>query len=292
MPTIQLIGLDLDGTLLRPDGSVGPEEAQALLACAEAGVRVVPSTGRGWHEAAPALAQLPHLELGVFATGGTVARLADGEVLDAVHFEPTLAADLIDRLSPLPDALLAFSVRGWTGFDYTVLNGRPPTPQSDWWFKHTRARLRRVDGHGGLSSADLASLVRLSVVSRGRDLDPLVDTLRDDLGDRIEVHAFGGVESVDDTGSDTGVRILEVFPSGTHKWRGLAVVADHYGIAHDAVAAVGDEINDLPALRHAALSVAMGNAIPAVKAAADYVVQDNTQAGAAEALRWILEASS
>ena len=52
---------------------------------------------------------------------------------------------------------------------------------------------------------------------------------------------------------------------------------------------MGDSSNDLPMLRCAGLSVAMGNASDAVRAAADVIVADNEHGGMAEILNRIAE---
>ncbi|MBV8333765.1 MAG: HAD hydrolase family protein, partial [Candidatus Eremiobacteraeota bacterium] len=46
-PAIDLIALDLDGTLLDLDDGISPANRQAIRAALEAGVRVVLVTGRG-----------------------------------------------------------------------------------------------------------------------------------------------------------------------------------------------------------------------------------------------------
>lgn len=53
------------------------------------------------------------------------------------------------------------------------------------------------------------------------------------------------------------------------KWSGIRGVAAHHGVPDDAIAAIGDEINDVPLLRHAACGVAMGNAAESAAAVAD-----------------------
>ena len=278
---IQMIGMDLDGTLLGPDGAVAAAEREALEAAADAGVVVVPCTGRAHHEAAGALAEMPGLDLGVFATGATITRLADGAVLDAVHFAPETAAELVEALRPLPDAVLVYSVRGRTGVDYTVTGDGELTPNTRWWFEHTSAAVRHVRH---MDEADLAHVVRVAVVSNSATLQPHLDALFERFAGRIEAHSFGGVERT----VDNPVQILEAFPPGVTKWRGLRWAADHLGIDPGCIGVVGDEVNDLPAFRDASLAVAMGNAVPAVQELADHVVADNRSGGAAEAIRWLL----
>ena len=278
---IAMIGVDLDGTLLGPDGTVGAAEADALRAAADCGVTVVPCTGRAHHEAAGPLAGLPGLELGVFATGGTVNRLANGAVVDATHFDPALAADLIEALAPLPEAVLVYGTRERTGFDYTVTGSGALTPNTAWWFEQTRARVRHVDA---LSDDNLTHVVRVAVVSNAHTLQPHLDALRTRFGDHIESHSFGGVERAE----DNPVQILEVFPRGVTKWQGLTHAAGLLGVDAIRIGVIGDEVNDAPAFAGASLSVAMGNAIPAIRDAADHHVADNRSGGAAEAIHWLL----
>ena len=45
----RLVALDLDGTLVAPDGSVPVDVAEAVQAASAAGAHVVLATGRGWH---------------------------------------------------------------------------------------------------------------------------------------------------------------------------------------------------------------------------------------------------
>ena len=59
--------------------------------------------------------------------------------------------------------------------------------------------------------------------------------------------------------------------SGVSKGSALKTVAELLGIGREKVMAVGDGMNDLPMITYAGLGVAMGNANPKLKAAADYI---------------------
>ena len=69
----------------------------------------------------------------------------------------------------------------------------------------------------------------------------------------------------------TCTEYLEFLNPVANKWEGIKVVADRYGIAYDRIAAFGDSPNDLPMLKHAAVSVVMPHADPEALAEADYV---------------------
>jgi phosphoglycolate phosphatase (TIGR01487 family) len=72
-----------------------------------------------------------------------------------------------------------------------------------------------------------------------------------------------------------------------NKGTGLVKVASVLGLKPDNFAALGDSENDLTMFKEAGLGLAVGNAVPEVKVAADYVAQKPYGEGAAEALRWL-----
>jgi hydroxymethylpyrimidine pyrophosphatase-like HAD family hydrolase len=83
--------------------------------------------------------------------------------------------------------------------------------------------------------------------------------------------------------------LIEVVPIGVSKATGVDQVARPLGITAEDVIAFGDMPNDIPMLLWAGLGVAMGNAHPEAKAAADEVTAPNSDDGLARVLeRWWL----
>lgn len=79
--------------------------------------------------------------------------------------------------------------------------------------------------------------------------------------------------------------LCDILSRGGGKHIGIQKMLDHYGIAREECIAFGDGDNDITMLRHAGIGIAMGNAAPEVKAAADYVTTSSDNAGIAKALR-------
>ena len=77
---------------------------------------------------------------------------------------------------------------------------------------------------------------------------------------------------------------LEIIPGGVNKGSAVAELAASLGIPMDAVMAIGDQDNDIPMIAGAGIGVAVGNASPAVRAAADRVVGTNDRGGVAQAI--------
>ena len=83
---------------------------------------------------------------------------------------------------------------------------------------------------------------------------------------------------------------LEVMDRQVGKALALELIADHYGINRTEVMAIGDSFNDLDMIKWAGLGIAMGNAVEAVKEAADFVTFSNDEEGVTEALqRFVLQ---
>ena len=59
-------------------------------------------------------------------------------------------------------------------------------------------------------------------------------------------------------------------------------LGEYFGISSEEMIAVGDQTNDLPMIEYAGLGVAMGNAVEAVKAAADHITATNSEDGVAQ----------
>ena len=82
---------------------------------------------------------------------------------------------------------------------------------------------------------------------------------------------------------------VEIAPAGVTKWSAIQRLAQQWGIAEAEICAVGDDVNDIPMIRAAGLGVAMGNAQPSVKAAADRIAPTHDEDGLVQVVEWLLE---
>ena len=83
--------------------------------------------------------------------------------------------------------------------------------------------------------------------------------------------------------------MCELAPAGVTKWSAVRRLASQWGIADGEICAVGDDVNDIPMIRSAGLGVAMGNAVPEVKAAADRIAPTHDNDGLVEVVAWLFE---
>lgn len=78
---------------------------------------------------------------------------------------------------------------------------------------------------------------------------------------------------------------IDIIPADGGKTVGIQKLLEHYRLTPDNVMAFGDGDNDVDMLESAQIGVAMGNASPKAKAAADYITTDIDDDGIAHALK-------
>jgi len=81
-------------------------------------------------------------------------------------------------------------------------------------------------------------------------------------------------------------RLKEIIPKGFNKATGIEFVCRRLGIRREDTYAFGDSANDIDMLKAVGCGIAMGNASPAAKAAADYVTAGILEDGIQKGLRY------
>jgi Cof subfamily protein (haloacid dehalogenase superfamily) len=81
---------------------------------------------------------------------------------------------------------------------------------------------------------------------------------------------------------------LDITALPANKGAGITALADALGVPLAETVAIGDQANDLPMLKVAGVSIAMGNAPDAVKSAAQHVTLGNDADGVAHAIDTII----
>jgi hypothetical protein len=268
---IKLVATDLDGTLLRSDGTVSPRTRDALQAAEAAGLLVVFVTGRPPRWLDQVADQAGHLGVAVGANGAVLYDLAQEQVINA---HPITAADV---------RALATEVRAaFPDVDYAIefVDGFAAEPGyiHDWDINPERDRRGNLIPAPPIGAIEVIAdrpVLKLLAKDHGADVDEFLSSADALLAGRASVthsSSFG---------------LLEIAAAGVTKASGLAEVAASHGIRPDEVVAIGDMPNDIPMLEWAGTSYAVGNAHPAAQAAADAIVgwnDDDAVAAVIEAL--------
>lgn len=253
---MRLAASDLDGTIVRSDGTFSARTVAAVTRVEDAGGSFVVVTGRPVRWMAHVAVDLGHHGLAVCANGAVLYDLHAEEVVGSWLLASTAAREVAEALrAALPG--IAFAVEH-------LYEG----------FSHEPAYRPRWDSADPLSQGPIEQLLSRDVVkllARHEELgsDELLEAARTAVGEAAELtHS-----------SSDG--LLEISASGVSKASGLATVAEQRGVGAAGVVAFGDMPNDLPMLAWAGLGVAVANAHPEVLAVADEVTASNDADGVA-----------
>jgi hydroxymethylpyrimidine pyrophosphatase-like HAD family hydrolase len=257
----RLVATDLDGTLLRDDGTIDARTRSALAAVRAAGTHVVVCTARPARWIERLVCDAGIAGPAVCANGAVLYDVAADTLLAHFPIAPEAALAVVQRLrAVVPDG--AFAVEWPDRF------GHEPAYVTRWPLGDDTV----VDHVEALLATPPIKLL-LRGAPEGDGPDVLVARARDAVGHLVEI-----------THSSSSDTLLEMSALGVSKGSGLAALCAQRGIDAADVIAFGDMPNDLPMLAWAGCGVAMANAHPAVLAAADEVTTANEQGGVAAVL--------
>ena len=269
-----LLAIDIDGTLHTSDREIPHSVPPYLMELEERGVLVMLCTGRRYRTALPIYDSLLLMGPIVLHSGALVMNPPDGERLYAQYLDVPAAARCCammreEALQPLvwednyPDSPDFIAAAGYTGFTKEYVDRHAE-------FTAEVEDLRRLDS---------PRILEVGAWDRFDALASVADKIAGEFGGSVRVHIARDI--ID------GRSILEVMSPRAGKWNAVRHLADIHGIAGDAIAAVGDNYNDIELIANAGFGVAMGNAVDSVKAAAEHVTSSNDEEGLYTALRKI-----
>jgi hypothetical protein len=272
-----MIAIDLDGTLLSPEGRVSARAKAAVHGALGAGMLVCFATGRCWTESQMVLDAVGHYASAVFVGGAMVIDTGQRVTLHRTMMEPALAGEVCGFLESAGHTVLALQDGGEAGVDYLVSGDLPLNAPTQRWMEMTNAVVHRVARLGAYSHQHT---VRVGIVASPEEIGTISGQMIARFTDRIVTQNLAVPAA--------GVEVMEVFDPAVNKWEGIMHVAHRHGIEPEEIIAIGDDVNDIPMIRNAGLGVAMGNARPAVKAVARRIIGGNNDEGLAEFLEELI----
>ena len=273
---IKALAIDLDGTTLLPDTTMGERTQTALKKLISQGMQIIIATGRAIESSERYRSAIGAEGPMVFFNGAEVADVPSGKILSAelvdldvidysidiaremnIHYQIYLPAGISPDTGKLDENQL------WE----TLLIDKP-SPESEMYYKHTGITAVVKDLKSIAAMPDLRGCIKGMFIT-----DPsLHDEIRLKMNSRYaeKIALFR-----------TFPTFLELLKTGVSKGEGLKIAMKHRGLQPEEVIAFGDEENDLSMFAEAGFSAAPENARENVKEAADVIYGSNAEEGLA-----------
>jgi hypothetical protein len=258
---IELLALDLDGTLIDETMTIGNRVRQAVTQAQEKSVTVTLATGRMLEATVPFARDL-EIE--------TPLICYQGGLIQAPAAEVPLYRALMDP-GVIQEVLAWRAEHGW----HIVLYADDALFIAER--RYPEAFYRDLLGKNLRWTDDLSSVLdqnrpaKFLFIAEPTQADRIEAAMRQRFEGQMEIvrsHA----------------NFVEGNPLGVSKGDALRRLADHLGIPQKRVMAIGDQGNDVAMIAWAGVGVAMGNASPAATAIADWIAPPLSEDGAAVAI--------
>lgn len=258
---IKLLAMDMDGTCLNEKSRITPQVMDALEAARQAGVLLVPTTGRALECLPWQLRERPGLYRYVISSNG--ARITD-----------TLSGSTIFRQEiPQETALRLLARLGRRHLGRTAHVDHQYLVEG----KILHAMGRAVYGRDAKTSPEVRSLPA-AIRQRGMDVEELQLFF---LGSGSRARTEQVLEDFPELSADYSSLYVEIYHKNASKGTALSALAEQLGLAPAEIACMGDGDNDRSMFRAAGLRLAMGNCADSLRPLADAVLPSNRESGAA-----------
>lgn len=267
---IKIIALDLDGTLLNSDKELSPENRQALEWAASQGIEIVPTTGRFFGAMPQVIRDLPFVHYAITINGAQAYDVAQDKVLHRAELSAEQAVAIMEYLDGYPVIYDAY-MNNW-GWMTKSMHARAEEYIDDPYFMDMVRTFRNTvpDLKNHLASCE-ETVQKVQFYTKDQ---------------RLRGEVLCGLSQGYDHLSVTYAMPFnaEINLDTANKGEALLRLADHLGVAHEDTMAMGDGSNDLSMVVASGIGVAMENAIPELKEAADYITASNDHHGVAQAI--------
>ena len=255
----RVLALDLDGTLTNSEKIITPRTKQALLEAADAGTTVVLASGRPTVGIWPLARELELEKRGgciLSYNGGKIIDCKTGQTLVQHAFPPEVIPTVCTFARYWNVVALTYDANG-------IVTEQPDNPYVQEEARINKIPVRKVDD---LAAEITWPINKLLLVGDPVDMPHVEELMQQEFAGRLSIYRSAPF-------------FIETMPLGVEKSASLSLLLKVMGLFPKDLMACGDGWNDLPMIQFAGLGVAMANAVPQVRAAADFVTKDKDHDG-------------
>lgn len=274
--TIQLLVLDVDGTVTDSRHEVTAAAKQAVHKAQAAGIRVMLATGRRYRDVLPVATELGLVGPVVTASGALVKMPVQHETLFRSGFHEATLSQVLECVIGFGHEPVLYTDSFNEGFDFycRTLVARDKTGELTGFGEYLQKNKQLARVMVALCESPPADAFSGFVMGNVREMEALECALNSRFPDMLSIHTIRSPRYRD--------WLCEIAPAGVDKWSSVLQLADSWGIPAEAICAAGDDRNDLPMIIGAGFGVAMGNARKEVQDTADHVVGCHESGGLLE----------
>jgi Cof subfamily protein (haloacid dehalogenase superfamily) len=268
---IKMIVIDIDGTLLSPEGSITARSLEAVQAAQQGGIAITLATARRYSNTAPIANELGLNTPLILYDGAIIIQHPHKAILHKRLLSTNVGQQAVDvlirhNIQPVVHPFKDTEEEIWTG-PYAYDN-----PWVDTYFASFRLQVHRMPfetlctGH--------PDPIRVVAFASEEVIHSLLP----------EVAALECSWTITRRGNYGSAELAIMNPSCS-KASGVIELARYLNIPLEQIMAIGDNNNDIEMLRTVGWGVAMGQASEAVKTAAQAITASNQEDGVAQAIQ-------
>lgn len=263
----KLIVSDFDGTLITSDGRILPEVREAVSQyVADGGIFAV-CTGRILASILPRVRELGLKGLVCACQSSVIADIETGRYIRRSGLSAGQCSEICAAIESVHQSVNVYSGEKFltdipADNEYLKIYEQVIGVKSE----HSDMPLSQYVLQNNIGCQKGASLCR------AEDRQALYEFLKAKFNGKYDITCSADV-------------LVEVSPLGDTKGEGIKFLAKHYGIDIADTVAVGDNLNDMSMIEAAGIGVAVGNAVPELKAKAEFVCVSNNDGAVAQVIK-------
>lgn len=239
----KLLAMDLDGTIVDSRHVMRPATIEALNTLRRQGHVICYVTGRRRYDMEKVSYQYDCADYVLLNTGTSALEMATGRELYHLYVEPEAAGQLITACVENRWQLYVICD---DGYGLNIVTGG-----SEDYARHTGLQPRLFTGCGDFD------LTRIQGFMVSRDREAILAYIRDN--------------DLPLTGVCSEPECYDITPLGVGKWYAVKRLADTLEIPAERIVTMGNWLNDMEMVEKAGVGVAVADAIPELRQAADFV---------------------
>ena len=272
---IKILAFDMDDTLLNEKSVLSDPNRLAIMRAMDKGYHVVIATGRVFTALPQDVLAVEGIRYAITSNGARITDIRENKTVYTNYLDKKEVAKIMPWVSDIEIMKEVFCDNNAYS-DKHCLNDLPRYGiVSQWAQNYVRTTRIPVDSTIDLILENIEHLENINLIFA--DLEKrqkFIEALKNNSDLAIFCSCADNIE---------------IGGKSASKAEALKALAEILGTGEDSIMAFGDSVNDTPMLREAAIGVAMGNALPEVKDAADYITLSNAQDGVAHALKELLD---